>query len=172
MATEDLDSEIAAMSAISNALTDMDPDAQGRVLRWAGERFGVTIDAGKKQSGGRDEVVEDEVVDESPAFGSFAELFAAADPKSNEEKALIAAYWVQVHQGNDTWQSRPLNAMLKQAGHHIANITDALTKNMKKRPQRVVQMGKAGNAKQANKTYKITTEGIGYVQGMLGSGDA
>jgi hypothetical protein len=36
------DPEIDAMSAIASALTDLDEDAQERVLRWAAARHGVT----------------------------------------------------------------------------------------------------------------------------------
>lgn len=42
---------------------------------------------------------------------------------------------------------------------------------MKKKPQRVIQLKKSGNSRQANKTYKVTHEGLVYVQGML-SGEA
>ncbi|WP_455131967.1 hypothetical protein [Microbacterium aurum] len=38
---------------------------------------------------------------------------------------------------------------------------------MRKKPQRIIQLQKAGNAKQARKTYKVTHEGLVYVQGML-----
>lgn len=47
------------------------------------------------------------------------------------------------------------------------NITDALTSNMGKKPQRIIQLQKAGNAKQGRKTYKVTHEGLVCVQGML-----
>lgn len=176
------DPEIDAMSAVATALADLEKDAQGRVLRWAAERYGVTMPAGGRRSnsgggdgaaddGGDDEgtedVTEDEIAEEAPDYEHFAELFAAAGPKTQEDKALVAAYWVQVHEGHATWASRLLNVELKNLGHAIPNITDALNKNMRKKPQRVIQLKKSGNAKQANKTYKVTHEGLVYVQGML-----
>jgi hypothetical protein len=84
----------------------------------------------------------------------------------------VAAYWVQVHEGQGQWQSRRLNSELKHLGHAIPNITEALNSNMRKKPQRVIQLKKSGSAKQANKTYKATNEGIVYVQGMLSGGGA
>lgn len=69
---------------------------------------------------------------------------------------------------HSSWPSRLLNGKLKPLGHNIPNITDALTSNINKRPQRVILLGKSGGAQQANKTYKVTTEGMVYVQGMLG----
>lgn len=171
------DPEIEAMGAVATALGDLEEDAQGRVLRWAAERYGVTMPMGGRRAGNDDEgdddyegvadVTEEEIADEASTYEHFAELFAAASPRSNEDKALVAAYWVQVHEGHATWASRQINAELKNLGHAIPNITDALSKNMRKKPQRVIQLKKSGNAKQANKTYKVTHEGLIYVQGML-----
>jgi hypothetical protein len=117
-----------------------------------------------------DDVTEDEIAAEAPVFEHFAELFAAAQPKSNEDKALVAAYWLQAVQGQDKWQAQALSQELKNLGHAIANITDALTSNMRKKPQRVIQLQKTGNSRQARKVYKVTHEGLVYVQGMLGHG--
>lgn len=178
------DPEIEAMSAVATALGDLDEDAQGRVLRWAAERYGVTVPSGSRArrgaegdgvgSGGDyepvDDVTEEEMTAEDPEFADFGDLFAAADPKSNEDKALVAAYWQQLHEGHETWQSSALQKDLRNLGHTIPNITTALTSNMRKRPQRVIQLKKSGSAKQARKTYKVTREGIVYVQGMLGHG--
>ena len=172
------DPEIDAMSAVASALADLEEDAQGRVLRWAAERYGLTMPIGLRRAAGtRGEVAEDyegaadvteqEITEEAPTYEHFAELFAAAAPKTNEDKALVAAYWVQVHQGHAAWASRLLNAELKHLGHSVSNITDALSSNIRKKPQRVIQLRKSGSAKQATKTYKVTNEGLVYVQGML-----
>lgn len=170
------DPEIDAMSAVANALADLENEAQGRVLRWAAERYGITMASGGRALAGgthrTDEVTDEEIADEAPAYEHFAELFAAASPKTNEDKALVAAYWVQVNQDHASWASRLLNAELKNLGHSIPNITDALTSNMSKKPQRVIQLKKSGNTRQANKTYKVAHEGLVYVQGMLRSESA
>lgn len=150
------------------------------MLRWAAERYGVTLgkSSGRRaapvgheaDSGVDDDATEDEVTAEDPTFQHFGDLFASADPKSNEDKALVAAYWRQVHEGEEKWQATSLQKDLRDLGHAIPNITDALTSNIRKRPQRVIQLQKAGSAKQARKTYKVTREGLVYVQGMLGHG--
>src|SRR4051812_45265814 len=93
-----MDPEIEAMASVSSALGGLEPDAQARVLRWAGERYGVAIRPGKaadrngasEGAGERDEtsdLTDDEIAAEAPDFGHFAELFAAAQPKTNEDKA-------------------------------------------------------------------------------------
>ncbi len=170
------DPEIDAMSSVATALADLEDEARHRVLRWAADRYGVVMSSSTRRadssvSGGGEleasDITEEEIAEEAPAYQHFAELFAAASPKTNEDKALVAAYWVQVHEGQDSWASRRLNSELKNLGHSIANITDALTSNMRKKPQRVIQLKKSGNSKQATKTYKVTHEGLVYVQGML-----
>lgn len=167
------DPEIDAMAAIADALADLEAESRDRVLRWAADRYGVTISTGGRQAvgggvnGGSPRVAAEEIAGEVPGYQHFAELFAAASPKSNEDKALVAAYWIQVHEGHESWASRLLNAELKNLGHSIPNITDALSSNMRKKPQRVIQLKKSGNSRQANKTYKVTHEGLAYVQGML-----
>ena len=180
------DPEIEAMSAVAIALADLEENAQGRVLRWAAERYGVTMPMGSRRSRGAADggagndnhedlnyVAEQETAEEEvPSYEHFAEFFAAASPKTDEDKALVAAYWVQVHEGHDQWQSRRLNTELKHLGHAISNITYALTRAMQKKPQRVIQLKKSGGAAQATKTYKVTNEGIVYVRAMLSGGSA
>ena len=61
----------------------------------------------------------------------------------------------------------PAEAELKHLGHSIPNITEALSRNMGKKPQRVIQLRTGSGAKQASKTYRVTNEGLVYVQGML-----
>jgi len=166
-----VDSEIEAMSAVAVALRDLGADERSRVLRWAAERFAVELsDSTLRSKNQISSLSDDDVVADSPAFEHFAELFAAAQPKTNEDKALVAAYWIQVFGGQDKWQSRALNVELKNLGHAIPNITDALTSNIKKKPQRVIQLTKSGSSRQALKTYKVTHEGLVYVQGMLSGG--
>lgn len=176
------DPEIDAMSAVATALADLEEDQQGRVLRWSAERYGVSLPRGGGWRGSIGGPAEDESLDadggatqeeitsEDPEFADFGDLFATADPKSNEDKALVAAYWQQVHEGEEKWQSTALQKDLRNLGHGISNITDALTSNIRKRPQRVIQLQKSGSTRQARKTYKVTREGLVYVQGMLGHG--
>lgn len=166
------DSEIEAMTAVATALENLDDSERSRVLRWAADRFGVTLTGSRshrvdRAGAGASDLSDDDITAEAPDFEHFAELFAAAMPKTNEDKALVAAYWLQVSGTQEKWQSRALNVELKNLGHAIPNITDALTSNMKKRPQRIIQLQKSGNSRQAQKTYKVTHEGLVYVQGML-----
>jgi hypothetical protein len=172
------DPEIDAMSGVATALAELEDDARGRVVRWAAERYGISLNTstGTRRDGGAaggnggkfdEEITDEEIAEEAPVYEHFADLFAKAQPKSDPDKALVAAYWLQAIQGQNTWQSAVLQTELKNLGHAISNITDALSSNMRKRPQRVVQLQKSGTSKQGRKTYKVTHEGLVYVQGML-----
>ncbi len=164
------DDEINAMSQVAAALTPLDDGARNRVLQWAVSRFrnknqvlgrGAMdfIPAEEGQSGG------------TPQFENFAELFEATKPSTEREKGLVAAYWAQIGQSQPSFGSQTLNDALKDLGHGVGNITDALTALKEERPALLLQLKKSGTSKQARKTYKLTQEGIRRVQVMI-SGDA
>jgi len=173
MSTDDADLEITAMGAISVALSRLEADQQARVLRWAADRFAVRdIKIGYVST----PVFDDTAVAGPPeatsrAYNSIEELFESGVAKTNTQKALLAAYWFQVVQGGGTFQSFTLNAALKNMGQGIPNITDALGSAEAQKPALVMQTGKTGKARQARKTYKLTTAGVKAVEAMLATGD-
>jgi hypothetical protein len=174
------DPEIEAMSQVVAALDSdsLDDDARMRVLRWAGERYGLSM---SQSSAVRTSApVSDAVADERPArvpdvrsvsepvFEEFVDFFDAVDPKSDVDKALTAAYWLQVISKQPSWQSLRVNNLLKEMGHGVANVTSALRSAQQRKPALVRQVGKSGRAAQAWKTYKLTTSGVSHVRRMLG----
>src|SRR5882672_1636023 len=154
------DDEINAMKQIAAVLGPLDEPARGRVLQWATSRFRTKASAAAAASAAENSRGE------AQRFEAFAELFAAADPSTEREKALVAAYWEQVCQGQTSFASQTLNDRLKDLGHGVGNITDALSALKDERPALVLQLKKSGTAKQARKTYKLTIEGIRRVQAM------
>lgn len=170
------DSEVDAMAAVAGALAELEEGARHRILRWAADRYGVTLGKGGRPApdgGGKgggyalDEITDEEITAEDPVFEHFADLFNACDPKTGEDKALVAAYWFQSVQGQPTWQSAHLQRELKNLGHAVPNIAESLSQGIRRKPARVLQVSKAGSSKQARKTYKLTHEGFVYVQGMM-----
>jgi hypothetical protein len=175
------DPEIDAMAAVASALAGLEADARHRILRWAAERYGVTLGKGGRlapegagTSGGHDadEITDEDITAEDPVFEHFADLFNACQPKTGEDKALVAAYWFQSVQGQPTWQSAHLQKELKNLGHAVPNIAESLSHGIRRKPARVLQLSKAGSSKQARKTYKLTHEGLVYVQGMMAAATA
>lgn len=153
------DAEIDAMQKVSEALSDLSPEVTSRVLRWAVARYEVTLPTAERRG-----TINVKVPTE-PSFGDFADLFHAAEPKSHAERALLAAYWLSGSSG-EVFQSQAVNSLLKDLGFQVANITDALSQNMKERPALVVQVKKSGSTQQARKLYKITDAGIRRIKSM------
>lgn len=86
--------EIEAMATVAKALIDLDPGARLRVLQWAAARYEVSINgAGQHSSADDYEAVDsggqDGDAGDVPSYEHFAELFAAASPKSDADKALV-----------------------------------------------------------------------------------
>jgi hypothetical protein len=163
------DPEIDAMGTVATALKDLQPAEQVRVLEWAFKKFGVVIRAAPRGNTGSSTAAGagDEDGNE-PDYSEFAELFAAANPKTDVQKALVAGYWVQVIKKQPSFQSQELNKELKNLGHYLLHITDALDGLIALKPQQVLQLKKAGNTKQARKTFKLSVAGINAVTAMLG----
>jgi hypothetical protein len=173
------DPEIEAMSQIAVALESLGhDDARVRVLRWAADRYGVTIATAtstKSSLGIASELAEDkpsrvsDVRDTSePVFEQFVDLFDAVNPGSDVDKALTAAYWLQVVSKQPSWQSLRVNNLLKDMGHGVGNVTSALRSAQERRPALVRQVAKSGRAAQSWKTYKLTSSGVSHVRRRLG----
>lgn len=185
------DPEIEAMSAISDALSTLnDADACSRVLRWAAARYEIELPQVRsatrsvRMSNGGGEM-EDEGEEAAnggfsnppsngsaalPRYEHFAELFDAFQPKTPLERALAAAYWEQEIAGKSNWQSYSINVSLKNLGHYDERINHTLASGMQKKPALVLQLKKAGSARQGRKTYKLSAEGIKYVRARIAQG--
>jgi hypothetical protein len=160
------DDEIKAMSSVAAALTPLDDDARNRVLQWAASRYGGRAQAlalGALSLPGAGGLPPGNTSE----FETFAELFEAARPSTEREKGLVAAYWTQICQSQSSFASQSLNDALKDLGHGVGNITDALTALKEERPALLLQLKKSGSSKQARKTYKLTQEGVRRVHAMI-----
>lgn len=164
------DDEIDAMKKIAAALEPLGDAARRRALQWAVSRF-RSVAVGEEPIGPSHAPSQSGPSGEAHDFQAFADLFEAANPKTDREKALIAAYWVQVCQAQPFFASQALNSELKDLGHGVGNITEALTGLRTDRPALALQLKKSGNTRQARKTYKLTQEGVRRVQTMLRGGE-
>lgn len=172
------DPEFAAMQTAFEALEPLEPASRQRVLEYVAARLEISTGrdgslgpmAGDMQEGttGEDSRLG-EVVPKNPArFGTFAELFDAAQPKTNGEKALVGGYWVQVCNGADSFYGLSINKSLKDLGRGLSNVTHALNALKGRKPALVLQLRKSGKSQQARKTYKVTAAGIEAVETMIG----
>ncbi len=162
--------EIEAMRAVASALEPLGAESRKRVIAWAASLYGVRVSiAGSPAQAVQAETPSQQSGSESSAakFDTLAELFDMASPRTEGEKALVAGYWLQKHDGMTTFDSAAVNRELKQLGYAIGNITQAFDGLKEQKPALAVQMAKSGSSRQARKKYKITTAGEKYIDRML-----
>ena len=172
--TTDPLAEITAMKSLAEAVAGLDPEARTRVLRWAADRFKVAgAQPGKTQTetreghGGRDRPAPADRGD-APRFSNLADLWAAASPSTDSDRALIGGYWFHVGVGQEDFGSFEVHSELKNLGHPLANITTAFDRLKAQKPALVMQVKKSGSSKQARKRYKLTGAGKTAVEQLIG----
>jgi hypothetical protein len=167
------DAEFAAIHTVYTALEALEDDARSRVLNYIISRLEIAAQTPKAarpsdpvEANSDDAALKEEEA-EAPKYGSFAELFDAAQPKSNADKALVAGYWLQVCQGTENFDGQSANKELKHLGEGLANITAAVESLKTQKPALALQLKKSGKSQQARKTYKVTVAGIKAVEAMI-----
>jgi hypothetical protein len=165
--------ELDAMKKIAAALEPLDDAARARALQWAMSRFRNSKAIPEFEQTSTRASGSGPSAPSMTGYGTFAELFDAAGPSTEKDKALVAAYWMQVCENAPSFPAQPLNDLLKDLGHGIGNITEALTGLKSERPALILQLKKGGTSRQARKIYKLTQEGVRRVaaltQGALSS---
>lgn len=166
MAAKKVHGEVAAMGMVEAALEPLGDLERTRILRWAADRYSVTLlmpnstvkpkNTPTEAGGGDTETLTD-----------AGDLYAQAAPKTDAERALVVAYWAQESAGKGDFDSQTVNTKLKHLGHGVNNITRALDELKRQRPQLVIQLEKAGKTRQARKRYKVTAAGKSRVKQML-----
>lgn len=164
--------ELAAMVQVEQALQDLSEEERGRVLAWAGSRFGLFISPSKNPlQKNTDTTGGDHSNDEAPPLssdvGSLAEFYDLTAPTSDGEKALVVGYWFQVKEGATELEAQKINSELKHLGHGIGNVTRALDWLKAQKPALMIQKRKEGTTKQARKKFVVTNEGKKFVEKMI-----
>jgi hypothetical protein len=160
-----------AISDLGKILSPFEPEAQGRILQWAFDAYKVAPRT--RAANGRSPKMPGTTVERDGSSDEFTEigaLFEAANPTSTQNRVLVATYWFQQCEGQQTVKGQTVNDALKNLGHAVANITKEFTRLMKTKPQLVRQAAKHGKAQQGRKEYKLTAAGLDHVQTMIGAG--
>lgn len=165
--------ELKAMKAVYDALNELDEDAKRRVIDWVIGKFSL---GRSKQKSDRVTVGLQQNIDAEEirltSFSSVADLFAETNPKSASEKVLVVAGYLQEVKGVAELTGREINKELIHLGHGVKNITAAINSLMNKKPKLMIQTRKEGKSKQAQKKYKVTTEGFAAAKRMIDSVDS
>lgn len=169
--------EFDAIKTVHDALAPLDEEGRTRVLQYIASLLGINAKvAGGKPGTAVDEDpaeeadesdAEEEVVKDAPTFSNFAELYDAAGPKTNSEKALVVGYWLQICLDAEHFTAAAANKELTHLGHKVANITAAIDDLKKQKPALALQLKKSGSSQQARKTYKISHAGVKRVEEMI-----
>lgn len=175
-----MDLEIEAMGKVSKALGGLEEEARSRVVRWVAERYGITLrvvprkqiggGVGEDVGGDEFDALDEHADDELPAWNHFAELYHASGASTHPEGMLVAAYWVQVLNGQESFGSLELNKLLKDLGHGVTGTAKVMTTLIAKKPALILQLKKSGKSQQARKTYKLTDAGKKAVEQMIANG--
>ncbi len=155
--------DLEALSTIITTLQPFETKDQSRILRWVVEKLELneTVHAHSKNANIQSNTQPNE--DYKPttieSYSHVAELLAATHARTDVQRALAVATYLQFHDGLEQLNGRQINAALKDLGHQCSNITDTITALKKKKPALMVQLSKSGSTKQAHKLYKVTHAG-------------
>lgn len=161
------DPEIKAMNDCLGALKDLEEDARARVLFWLNRKFLGSNQKGLDTSALGDTGEQFGLRSDFNSFTSVAEVFSQANPKTASDKVLIVAAYLQAKEEKGELTSREISNELNHLGHGVSNITNAISGLINRKPCLMIQTRKKGKSQQAQKKYKVTTEGLKAAIGML-----
>lgn len=168
--------EIDVMREISRMLEVLEFQQRARVVRWLYDKYvvenesvSVQLKTDDKAQPVAGETQLDVQASQQPQLRNFADFFAAVSPQTDSERALISCYWLQVKQDKENVRAYAVNALLKDLGHPINNITRAFDHLQSKSPQLIMQVRKKGRSQQARKRYRVTQAGIDSITKKLKS---
>ncbi len=161
------DKQINAMQAVVKALDELEQPDLRVVLGFIGMRYGGIKAPAPPLGGIGGAPAANGANPGTETYPTFPDLFPAANPETEADKALVAGYWVQVGQQKGQFESFAANSALKDMGYTVSNITRALDALMAQDPKYVMQVKKTGTSRQARKTYKLTQAGLKRVAEML-----
>ena len=165
--------ELKAMKTVYDALSELDEDAKRRVIDWVIGKFAL---GRSKQRTDRGVIglqpSSDTGETNLASFLSVADLFAKTSPKNESDKVLVVASYLQEAKNLSELTGREINKELTHLGHGIKNITAAINSLMNKKPKLMIQTRKEGKSQQAQKKYKVTTEGLAAAKRLIGSIEA
>ena len=176
------DVELDTIRKVYLALNALDQEAQQRVVEYVCSLLGFQAPStvsekarnpdqrGKGLEEGNGPTVGETEKPGEPAptgFSHLAELFEATSPKTEAEKALVGAYWLQVYGETEGVEGLSINKELKHLGQGVSNITRAIDVLKKRKPALMMQLRKSGKSKQARKTYRVTHAGVKLVREMM-----
>jgi hypothetical protein len=160
--------ELDAMKAVMEGIADLSEESAKRVLVWVCERYGFEPGAPRRGSLGRGGASGNGHAGDEPLdYQDLSQLYEAANPKTENEKVLVASFYLHKVKGIQSLESAAVNKELRELGHPISNITKTYGSLIKQKPALAIQT-KSGSGKRGRKKYRLTVAGINAVEKMLG----
>lgn len=165
----ELDPELKAMNDTYKVLNDLDEDARARVVNWLISKF--SIHRAKSITTSSTQVRMENEGGSISSFTSIADLFGKTTFKTESDKVLLVAAYLQLKENKEELTSREINKELNHLGHGVSNITVAIGVLINRKPSLMIQTRKEGKSQQAQKKYKVTLEGIKAANAMISTAD-
>ncbi len=179
-----LDQEMEVLSKCYDLLKGLDDEVKIRTMQWLSSKFRIgqstlvlsSGDMGMHEGNGSaatpvEKPAEAPASASAPApsgidaFNSFTDLYKHVKPSSDAEKALAAAVFLQLRKDSPDLTSAQVQKELKRIDQRVSNITQAISALVKKKF--MIQLAKEGTSQQARKKYKVTREGIKFIDDIL-----
>jgi hypothetical protein len=171
------DPEIKALEESYYMLNALTPEARKRVLVWLANKFNIS-DLNVSKNGTNSEEKDAKGVNDKEGnpnknlidfsqYREFHSVFSVANPRTEAEKVLLAAAYLQEKSKSEELTGRSINNALKRLGHGVKNITSTINLLMERKPRLMMQTKKEGIEPQSQKRYKVTIEGLIFVTELL-----
>ncbi len=181
-----IDPEIEAIVKSYEVIKDLDSASKKRVITWLVNKFGLSSDLPALQEGHKGLPGSDSsktglsgfisvspdapLPEELTGFENAEDLFNQIATKTEPEKVLVVASYLQEKLNLQELGGRRINTELKRMNQGVKNITAAISSLTKKAPPLMSQNKKEGSSPQAKKKYHVTEEGVKKVNEALQKG--
>lgn len=170
-----IDPEIEAIVKSYEVIKDLDSASKKRVITWLVNKFDLSgeipsMNGGTSSllAGKATQVVE--LPEDLTGFDTAESLYNQIATKTEPEKVLVVAAYLQEKLELTELGGRRINTELKRMNQGVKNITAAISSLTKKTPPLMSQNKKEGSSPQAKKKYHVTEEGIKKVNEALHKG--
>jgi len=163
--------DLRAFEAVLETLEPLTQDERVRVLRWTIEKLGLdgvgtALASALKRDLKTVNPVTAAFVRNPGGFQTIGEFVAAANPRTDVDRVLCAALYLQelgAEPLTGSLTGKQINDELKHLGHGVKNITDCINTLKARKPQHMIQTKKSGKSRQAWKEYRVTSAGHDYI---------
>lgn len=188
-----LDSELEAMVKSHDAMKELREEEKRRVIEWLIKKYGLfddfnrvnRLELGRSSAAETSEPAEEkeskpyysehvedavDVTDDLTSFNSLAQLMKKIKIKTEPEKALVGAAYLQADAPRKALSPRDINKELKYAGKPCSNITTSLASLVKRGALEIKKASKSSKTNRSTKTYNVTKKGMQIVEKAVKSG--